>query len=140
MQIRQATLVPLILFLMLAAAGCGGDDDGGDGGGSSDAASADGQAADNQLGRTCSTSDPCPTSHQCVYLSSGNPDLGYCSPQCTTEQDCLDGYDGPSTGTVTCFVPNQPNLCSIACDTVADCPGELACVETGGPVKVCTTE
>jgi hypothetical protein len=129
----------LALFLLFA---CGGDDDGG-GGGGADAAGGggiDAAAAENHLGETCSDADPCPADHNCVYLGIGNPDLGYCSPICASSADCLDGYSGPATGTVTCFVPDQPDACSIACETGDDCPGDLACVTTGGPMSFCTTE
>jgi hypothetical protein len=131
----------LALCVVVLLAGCGGDDDGGDtsapdAAGSVDAAS----GSSNHLGETCSDADPCPADHQCIYLSVGNPDLGYCSPICASNEDCSDGYTGPATGTLTCFVPDQPDACTIGCDDAADCPGELACVETGGPFSVCTTE
>ena len=130
----------LLAVLLLA---CGGDDDSGGEGGGADAAGGgaiDAAAGENHLGETCSDSDPCPGDHQCVYLAIGNPDLGYCSPICATSTDCSDGYTGPATGTLTCFVPDQPDACSIGCETVDDCPGDLACVSTGGPMSFCTTE
>jgi len=133
---RALAIAALLLFA------CGGDDDGGgDGSGSVDAAPAiDGSAAANHLGETCSDADPCPADHQCIYLTVGNPDLGYCSPMCAGDQDCRDGYTGPATGTLSCFVPDHPDACTIACETSDDCPGDLVCVETGGPFSVCTTE
>lgn len=134
----------LILVCALALAACGGDDDGGgEGGGGADGGggAVDGAAeVGNHLGETCSEADPCPADHHCIYLSIGNPDLGYCSPICAGDQDCSEGYTGPATGTLTCFVPDQPDACTIGCETGEDCPGELVCVETGGPVSVCTTE
>ena len=137
--VRNAPLgLALMVSLLLA---CGGDDDG-DGGGDGPAQPDAGGGTVNQLGTTCSDDDPCLTDppHQCVFLSVGNPDLGYCSPVCATNADCTDGYTGPSTGELTCFVPGQEDACTITCDTAADCPGELACVATGGPVSVCATE
>ena len=135
----RALAVAALLFCA-----CGGDDDGG--GDAADVSfvdgstAADASAAANHLGETCSDADPCPADHQCIYLSVGNPDLGYCSPICAGDQDCRDGYTGPATGTLTCFVPDHPDACTIACETTDDCPGELACVATGGPFSVCTTE
>lgn len=131
---RAAALAALLLLA------CGGDDDGGTG--SADASATADAAADaaNHLGETCSATDLCPADHQCIYLSVGNPDLGYCSPICAGDQDCSEGYTGPATGTLTCFVPDHPDACTIVCETGEDCPGELVCVETGGPVSVCTTQ
>ena len=132
MRARYRALLAAVLLVA-----CGGDDDGGaDSGGAPDAAA----GSQNSLGETCSDSDPCPGEHQCVYLEVGNPDLGYCSPTCATDEDCGEGYTGPATGTLSCFVPDQPNACSIGCQDTADCPGELACVSTGGPMSFCTTE
>jgi hypothetical protein len=131
-------LLPLAV-LLLAACG-GGDDDGGESSAADAAGAVDAAASDNHLGETCSDADMCPDGHHCIYLSVGNPDLGYCSPICATDDDCRDGYTGPATGTLTCFVPDQPDACTIACDDSADCPGDLACVETGGPFSVCTTQ
>lgn len=126
----------LALTLLVA---CGGDDDGG--GTSVDASSAaDAAQSANHLGETCSVADPCPADHQCIYLSVGNPDLGYCSPMCAGDQDCQEGYTGPATGTLACFVPDHPDACTIACETSDDCPDQLVCVETGGPISVCTTD
>jgi len=130
----------LAVLMLVAALGCGGDDDGGGGGADGGGGGADAAAAGNHLGETCSDADPCPGDHQCVFLSVGNPDLGYCSPICASDQDCSDGYTGPAGGMLSCFVPDTPDACTIVCESVADCPGELACVETGGPVSVCTTE
>jgi hypothetical protein len=125
----------LLAAVLLVA--CGGDDDGGaDSGVAPDAPS----GSANSLGETCTDADPCPAEHQCVYLQVGNPDLGYCSPICATDEDCREGYTGPASGMLTCFVPDLPNACSIGCEDVADCPGELACVSTGGPMSFCTTE
>lgn len=122
----------LAVALAVAALGCGGDDDGGGGG-------ADAASGANHLGEICSEADPCPGDHQCVFLTVGDPDLGYCSPICATDADCQDGYSGPASGMLSCFVPDLPDACTIVCETGDDCPGELACVETGGPVSVCTT-
>ena len=123
---------------LLLAAGCGGDDDGG---GADASRSIDAMVAGgNHLGELCSDADPCPAEHNCVFLNAGNPDLGYCSPICATDDDCRDGYTGPASGMLSCFVPDMPDSCTIVCGTGADCPGELACVATGGPVSVCTTE
>ena len=134
----RLALIALCALLL----GCGGDDDGGGGGGGVDGGGGgfDAAAGENHLGETCSEADPCPGDHQCVFLSVGNPDLGYCSPICASDQDCRDGYTGPAGGMLSCFVPDTPDACTIVCESVADCPGELACVETGGPVSVCTTE
>lgn len=95
----------------------------------------------NGLGTECTTVADCPTmpEHNCVILTLGNPNLGYCSPACTVDQDCINGYTGPSTGTLSCFVPNQPNSCSIGCAATADCPGNLECKITGGPFNFCAT-
>jgi hypothetical protein len=126
-------LVALPLALLL---GCGGDD-------SSDAAAPDAAAgSSNRLGDTCSDADRCPSDppHQCVFLSVGNPDLGYCSPVCGTDDDCRLGYTGPASGALSCFVPDKPDACTIVCEATEDCPGQLSCVATGGPVSVCTTE
>lgn len=96
----------------------------------------------NALGQACDEARPCPTErpHVCVFLSSGNPEVGYCSPVCEVDADCVAGYEGPQTGDVRCFVPDQPNVCSIGCEVEADCPEDLSCVETGGPVRACATE
>ncbi len=137
-------LLLLLALFAFAAPACGGDDDGGGGeGGDADAGgggAVDAAGGENHLGETCSDADPCPDDHQCVFLQVGNPDLGYCSPICASDADCGDGYTGPATGMLTCFVPDQPDACTIVCQDGADCPGELACVATGGPVSVCTTE
>ena len=95
--------------------------------------------AQNVLGQVCSTANPCPTNpaHQCVILSVGSQNQGYCSPACVSATECTDGYSGPTSGEINCFVPNQPNACSIVCTTVNDCPGDLACVSTGGPLSFC---
>ncbi len=130
-----------VAALLLCA--CGGDDDGGgdvEDVSFIDAAPGPDASASNHLGETCSDADPCPADHQCIYLGVGNPDLGYCSPICAGDQDCRDGYTGPATGTLTCFVPDHPDACTIGCETGDDCPGDLVCVETGGPFSVCTTE
>jgi hypothetical protein len=132
-----ARLLPCAV-LLLAACG-GGDDDGGEASAADAATAVDASASDNHLGETCSDGDPCPGDHQCIFLSVGNPDLGYCSPICADDGDCGDGYTGPATGTLTCFVPDHPDACTIGCDDTADCPGDLTCVETGGPFSVCTT-
>lgn len=128
-----------VLAFALVAFACGGDDDGGDG---SDAPSFDAAGSANHLGEPCSETMACPTTplHQCVFLNAGNPNLGYCSPVCATDTDCTDGYTGPATGDVSCFVPDQPDACTIVCEAQADCPPDLVCVPTGGPVSVCTTE
>jgi hypothetical protein len=125
-------LIALPLALLLACGGDGGD-----------APAPDAAAGpSNRLGDTCSDDDPCPSDppHQCVFLSVGNPDLGYCSPVCATNDDCREGYTGPPSGELSCFVPDQPDACTIVCEMPADCPGQLSCVATGGPVSVCTTE
>ncbi len=96
-------------------------------------------ASSNSLGVECMTTANCPTDHNCVKLSSGNPDVGYCSPTCTIDTDCGIDYTGPSTGTLACFVPNFPNSCSIQCNSTADCPGTLQCLGNGGPLMFCTT-
>lgn len=132
-----------LLALCAALSACGGDDDGGGGGGGADGGGGggvDASGAENHLGETCSDADPCPDDHQCVYLEVGNPDLGYCSPICAGDADCREGYTGPASGMLSCFVPDQPDACTIVCENIGDCPGELACVATGGPVSVCTTE
>jgi hypothetical protein len=93
----------------------------------------------NALGSTCTASAECPAmpQHTCVFLSAGNPNLGYCSPPCTTDPDCSTGFSGP--GMATCFVPGQPNVCSIICESA--CPGDLVCADLGGGgVKVCVTQ
>jgi hypothetical protein len=121
--------IGLVLALAL---GCGGDDD---------SSSVDAMAAGgNHLGELCSDSDPCPAEHDCIFLDTGNPDLGYCSPICITDEDCGDGYTGPASGMLTCFAPGHQGACTIACETGTDCPAELACLATGGPISVCTTE
>jgi hypothetical protein len=127
---------------LVALVACGVGDAGGPGGGGADAgASAADASSGNALGQTCTDTAGCPTSpaHQCVFLTSGNPSLGYCSPVCSTDADCQTGYTGPSTGGLTCFVPNVPQACTITCSTTADCPGDLECKVTGGPVNVCAT-
>lgn len=108
---------------------------------SADAAlpAADAAGPTNALGTECADTAACPDDHNCVKLTSGNPDVGYCSPVCSDETDCADGYTGPSTGILSCFVPNVPNSCSIQCNTTADCPLTLECVDNGGPFKFCTT-
>ncbi len=135
-------ILSLVAVLSLAT-GCGAGSTNPPGGGGVDAAagSADAQSG-NALGQTCTTSADCPSTpaHQCVFLQSGNPNLGYCSPMCSVNSDCMGGYTGPATGTPTCFVPDQPNVCSILCTAEGDCPGDLTCVITGGPVNVCATK
>jgi len=137
---RQLHALSMATLFVLLLAACGGDDDGGSV--SADASTPADATAANHLGQRCSAELPCPSSppHQCVYLTSGNPDQGYCSPMCIEDTDCSDGYTGPATGQLSCFVPGMPNVCTIVCDTVADCPGDLACVSPGGPVNVCTTD
>ncbi len=129
-----------IAAVWLLAVGCGAGTTNPPGGGA-DAGAAD-AGSSNALGQTCTTAADCPSSpaHQCIFLQSGNPDLGYCSPMCSVDSDCMGGYTGPSTGTPTCFVPNQPNVCAILCTAEGDCPGDLTCVITGGPVNVCATK
>lgn len=130
----------LACFLVFAAFGCGSDDGGG--GGDPPDASPDAmvQGAQNGLGQTCTVAATCPSDppHECVFLNSGNPNLGYCSPICTIDADCTNGYTGP--GTPTCFVPNQSNRCSVQCPTDT-CPGDLVCADLGGgAVKICVTQ
>ena len=130
-----------ILVLLAGLAACGGDDDGGGGADAGGGGGADaGGGGENHLGETCSEADLCPADHQCVFLEVGDPDLGYCSPICQSDADCREGYTGPASGQLSCFVPDQPDACTIVCQGPDDCPGELACVATGGPVSVCTTE
>lgn len=72
-----------------------------------------------------------------MFLNSGNPDIGYCSPVCSDDIDCTTGYEGP--GDPTCFTPADPNACSIVCNMSVDCPTGLECIITGGPVNICAT-
>lgn len=90
------------------------------------------------LGQVCDTVDACPEwpSHTCVTLSVGSQVEGYCSPPCATDQDCRNGYDGPSGGTPYCVNPSAPNTCTIECDSPADCPDGLDCV-SAGPNSFC---
>jgi len=97
-------------------------------------------AAANLLGQSCETAAQCPSSieHECVLVEGlGNQQRGYCSPLCIEAPDCTDGYDGP--GNVVCMTERVPAVCMITCDTNADCPDELECTPTGGPVSVCVT-
>ena len=95
----------------------------------------------NALGEECMSEEDCPTNpgHLCVFLNSGNPNVGYCSPVCASDLECAAGYEGPATSEVACFLPSGEPGCSLLCDADADCPGNLTCFITGGPVNVCTT-
>jgi hypothetical protein len=94
----------------------------------------------NALGQLCTTAGNCPANHDCVFLSAGNPAQGYCSPICTVVSDCANGYTGPTTGQLSCFVPNNADACSIGCQTDVDCPQTLACkAPMGAPFKFCAT-
>lgn len=122
--------------LFLAA--CGGDD-GDNGPDAAPQADAPLQQLVNALGQVCDESTPCPDSpaHSCVYLNIGSEVQGYCSPVCADNLDCSEGYDGPATGELTCFTPNDPQACSIGCEVAADCPEDLECLPTGGPMSFC---
>jgi hypothetical protein len=91
------------------------------------------------LGQVCDSADSCPDwpVHACVTLSVGSQVQGYCSPSCSTDQDCRNGYDGPSGGTPYCVNPSAPNTCTIECEAPTDCPDGLDCVSTGGPSSFC---
>lgn len=133
-----------LFALPLAVAACEAEstpppEDAPDGAASADAP---GGSTDNALGQTCDNESQCPSDppHQCVFLQSGDPNLGYCSPLCQTDPDCTEGYTGP--GEPTCFVPDVPEACTIQCDPTqgdAACPEGLICHEPGGPVSFCTT-
>lgn len=135
--------LPFVL-LMSMACDVGGTDPG-PGPGAGDAVDAgrapDARVSENALGQTCAAQGECPSDppHQCVFLQSGNPELGYCSPTCGADADCAADYTGPATGTPTCFVPDYAQACSILCDDDGDCPSGLECKITGGPVNVCAT-
>ncbi len=125
------------------AMGCGDSTDTGPGGDGADAAvqpDADVPSTTNVLGQACTGDGDCPSQHGCVFLTAGNPALGYCSPVCLSDEDCRANYTGPATGSPTCFVPDQPERCSITCGSTEDCPLELVCIVTGGPVNICATE
>jgi hypothetical protein len=127
----------LSLVFLLAILGCGSGDDAPPDNDDPDAMVA---GPVNGLGMTCTVAAECPSDpvHDCVFLASGNPNLGYCSPVCATDPDCTTGFSGP--GTATCFVPGQANLCSVTCATDL-CPGDLICADLGGGgVKICVTQ
>lgn len=132
--------IAIALLSCLIAFGCGDDGEGGspDSGADVDAAS----GGENALGRACDDRRPCPSDppHQCVYLQAGNPDVGYCSPLCETDADCLEGYPGELGGTAHCLVPGVPNACSVTCESAADCPGDTTCVSPGGPAMLCASQ
>lgn len=93
----------------------------------------------NGLGQLCDDANPCPQSpaHTCVYLNSGSQVQGYCSPNCTVDQECRDGYTGPDATRATCFNPTVPDTCTVSCDLDEHCPGDTKCLATGGPFMVC---
>jgi hypothetical protein len=128
-RLQPVECMRLVLALVLAIVGCGADRD-------------DSSGAGNALGKQCTTATDCPSAppHECVFLESGNPTLGYCSPMCTVDDDCRAGYAGPASGSPYCLVPNQSGTCSISCTQTADCPAELECVVVEGrPFNFCTT-
>jgi len=94
----------------------------------------------NVLGQVCDTDNPCPIApavHTCITLSIGSQTQGYCSPNCTVDEDCQDGYSGPLGGTPYCVNPSRPNTCTIQCASVVDCPTGLDCVAAEGPTSFC---
>lgn len=121
----------LAVLLGLSVAGCGGGEDP-----TPDAPPA---GPVNALGAACTSAAECPSdpAHTCVFLTVGDPNLGYCSPVCAGNEDCTNGYLGPVTGVISCFTPNDPAACSIECTGPADCPDPLECVATGGPFSFC---
>jgi hypothetical protein len=102
-----------------------------------------GGTGQNALGQLCTMAGGCPANHQCVFTASGNPTQGYCSPLCTESgNECRDGYTGPQTGTLNCFVPNTPQACSIQCQADTDCPVTMACKipsNPNQPFRFCST-
>lgn len=120
------------MVAIAAALACG--DDGGGGSAADARPGADGPTSTSVLGTLCTPGvDDCP-SGECVILESGSDTTGYCSPVCTNDGQCTDGYTGP--GTPTCFVPDQPNRCTISCTDA--CPTGLECfVPMGAPMGFC---
>lgn len=79
----------------------------------------------------------CPAGQECFSppLPNGSTTQGYCTPSCSVEADCTDGYFGP--GEASCFTP--PN-CLISCSQAyqdGTCPEGLTCIPTGGPTNAC---
>lgn len=79
----------------------------------------------------------CPADHHCFMapVPAGSSTQGYCSPDCSVDTDCTDGFVGP--GTALCFSPPD---CLIDClQAYGDdqCPKGLTCLPTGGPTNAC---
>ncbi|MEN0067365.1 MAG: hypothetical protein AAGA48_34865 [Myxococcota bacterium] len=93
---------------------------------------------DNEWAAPCGDGLPdCPADQTCYMppLPDGSTTQGYCSPSCSEDAECTDGFFGP--GTATCFVPP---FCLISCDQAFGedlCPEGLTCLPTGGPTNAC---
>lgn len=93
---------------------------------------------ENDWAAVCGTGHPdCPADQECVFppLPDGSTTEGYCSPVCSADSQCTDGFEGP--GRAACFIPPA---CLISCDQAyADgtCPVGLTCLPTGGPTNAC---
>ncbi|MEO0601486.1 MAG: hypothetical protein AAF211_08625 [Myxococcota bacterium] len=79
----------------------------------------------------------CPDGQSCYSppLPDGSTTQGYCTPTCSVDADCTDGFSGP--GDASCFVAPA---CLISCErayTDGTCPEGLTCLPTGGPTNAC---
>jgi hypothetical protein len=121
-----------IATLLSFTVACG--DDGSGSPGMPDAA-----AGENALGVPCGESQPdCPAGHTCAILGlpDGSDTMGYCTPACTEDADCMEGFTGP--GSASCFRDME---CVVSCETEGGtdgvCPAGLTCLSTGGPTFAC---
>lgn len=89
----------------------------------------------NHLGELCNvTNDTCPATTTCrVFNSVGDPENGFCAPDCTDPTTCTTDYTGPESGVPECF----QDYCVVTCALTADCPLGLECISTGGPTTIC---
>ncbi len=107
---------------VLLVATCGGGDSGPAGGGGMGGGGAPGGTS---LGQTCKLDTRCPDGAVCA-VSTLNPDLGYCSPDCTSDAQC--SFAGPGVGRcILALGSAKVDNCGIVCGPADACPSGFRC-------------
>ncbi|MEM6925792.1 MAG: hypothetical protein AAF602_02590 [Myxococcota bacterium] len=134
----KVIFISVPLFLSLNACTDGGDDDPVETAQTGETGEAPIEFGPNDWSAPCGDGLPdCPDGQSCYSppLPDGSQTQGYCTPACSVDEDCTDGFSGP--GDPSCF---NPPACLISCDSAfmdGTCPEGLTCLPTGGPTNAC---